>query len=227
MTKREADESAVPSSADGKEGIVDSSSTPTENQSKASSNPAAVVAQEAFRFRSPRSGDPDSGLRKLISERHMEISETRLPEEVRVQLEGRLKMKFPEETTFGDALCVVTWMAALGCIKLGPALPAIKEIRETIKGKTPQGNWIPGPPVWQDGDAIRKHIYGKLIETAYKRRKLYNMPMDGLKEIADEAGVDLDEAMGEKKPSPSGAATSNEELRKSAETHIDSPPKPL
>jgi hypothetical protein len=43
MTKREASENAVSGSADEKEAIADSSSSATENQSNAASNPAAVV----------------------------------------------------------------------------------------------------------------------------------------------------------------------------------------
>jgi hypothetical protein len=41
----------------------------------------------------------------------------------------------------------------------------------------------------RDGDELRKHILGRLVETMYKRCKLYNMPMpDNLQRMAAEAG---------------------------------------
>jgi Family of unknown function (DUF5681) len=56
----------------------------------------------ASRFRPGRSGNPGGRPRRLpISERYLETSEKRLPEEIRLQLEDKLKMSLPKEITFG------------------------------------------------------------------------------------------------------------------------------
>ena len=57
-------------------------------------------------------------------------------------------------------------------------------------------------PVDQDREALTQHIVGKLIETSCKRDKLYGMESPMLNQMAEEAGVDLEEAFGDKKPSP-------------------------
>jgi hypothetical protein len=169
----------------------------------------------ASRFRPGRSGNPGGRPRKLvISERYLETSEKKLPKEIRLQIEGKLKIKLPKGITFGDALSQVTWMSALGCFELGRGLMATKEIREAIEGKATQRTWVLQPLVQQDGDELRKHILGKLVEISYKRHKLYNMPMPGLEKMASDAGVsveEFEEAMDDKKPSPPEATIGDEE----------------
>jgi len=52
----------------------------------------------------------------------------------------------------------------------------------------------------------------KMLEMSYKRHKLYGMEMpEQLAKYAAEAGVDLDEAFSDKKPSPPEAGTGDKE----------------
>jgi putative YphP/YqiW family bacilliredoxin len=80
-----------------------------------------------------------------------------------------------------------------------------QNVTETAEGKPAQKVEIV-EPVQQDDDALAQHMWGKLIETSYKRHKLYGMESPMLQRMADEAGVDLEEAMGDKRPnSPEGS----------------------
>jgi hypothetical protein len=160
----------------------------------------------ASRFRPGRSGNPGGRSKTLpISEGYQEKLETRLPKEVRLRVEGKLGMKLHKGATYRDAMAEVTFMSALGCFELGRGLMAVREIREAVEGKVPQRIFVPEPPVQEDPDELRKHIWAKLIETSYNRHKLYGMEMPELEQMATDAGVNLQEAMGDK-PSPPEAS---------------------
>jgi hypothetical protein len=148
----------------------------------------------ASRFRPGKSGNPGGRPRKLVvSERYAEMLEMRLPPVQRRQLEQEIGMKLPKKFTFGDAIALKTGVQAMSNVK------AVREIRESVEGQAPQRTLVL-EPVQRDGDELRKRIFGKLVETAYKRGKLYNMEMPALDQMAKDAGVSLAEAMGDVKP---------------------------
>jgi hypothetical protein len=81
-----------------------------------------------YRFKPGVSGNPGGRPKKrAISDRYLELAEQELPEKYRI------KYGLPEGATFGDALAVVMFEAALA----GKA-EAAREIREAIEGKTAQ-----------------------------------------------------------------------------------------
>ena len=81
-----------------------------------------------YRFEPGQSGNPGGRPKnRPISDRYAEMAELRLPEE------ERIKHGLPEDATYGDALAIVRFKAALE----GKA-DAAREIREAIEGKTGQ-----------------------------------------------------------------------------------------
>ncbi len=81
-----------------------------------------------YRFKPGQSGNPGGRRKKRpISGRYAELAELELPEE------KRIKYGLPEGATYGDALALVRFDAAL------EGKPdAAREIREAIEGKTGQ-----------------------------------------------------------------------------------------
>jgi len=151
----------------------------------------------AFRFRPGKSGNPGGRPRRLpITERYAETLEMQLPPVQRRQMEQDIGMKLPKKFTFGDAIALRTAIEAMNSVK------ATREMREAVEGRAPERIFVRAPPTQQDRDALRKHIIGKLLETSYKRHKLYNMPNPEMERMAAEAGVSLEEAFGDAKPSP-------------------------
>ena len=146
-----------------------------------------------------------------------------LPEVVRKRLEAGIGGSLPDDLTFADGYGIAQWLAMFG-INVGFRLDIGIDTRHATDDTETQKVEVI-QPVERDGDALRRHIREKLIETAYKRSKLYNMEIPALTRMAAEAGVDLDEAMGDKKPSSPEAGIRDKEPRRSAETHSDSPPK--
>jgi hypothetical protein len=75
---------------------------------------------------------------------------------------------------------------------------------------------------------VTEHLWMKLLELTYKRHKLYDMPMpEQLVKYAAEAGVDLDEAFGDKS-SPPEAGIGDKEPRglrrlRILKVHLSSP----
>ena len=92
---------------------------------------------EPYRFRPGQSGNPGGRPRKRpISDLYAELAETELPEA------DRLKYRLPEGITYGAALAVRMFKAALE----GKA-DAAREIREAIEGKTGQRQETPAGTV--------------------------------------------------------------------------------
>jgi hypothetical protein len=80
------------------------------------------------RFKPGQSGNPGGRPRKRpISERYEELAELALPEK------DRIKQGLPERATYGDALAMIMFKAALE-----GKTDAAREIREAIEGKTRQ-----------------------------------------------------------------------------------------
>jgi hypothetical protein len=91
------------------------------------------------RFKPGQSGNPGGRPKKLpISERYEELAELELPKK------DRIKQGLPEGATYGDALAMVMFKAAL---EGNPH--AAREIREAIEGKTGQR------PEVSDGKQVR------------------------------------------------------------------------
>ena len=81
-----------------------------------------------YRFKPGVSGNPGGRPKKRpISDRYAEIAEREMSEE------DRVKYGLPEGATYGDALAIVTFRAALA-----GKIEAAREVREAIEGKTPQ-----------------------------------------------------------------------------------------
>ena len=151
----------------------------------------------AFRFRPGQSGNPGGRPKKdPVSRRYAEMLETRLPQIQRRQLEQEIGMKLTKNFSIGDAIALKTCIGAMNSPKTA------REVREATEGTAAQRIFVPEPPVQRDPDELRRHIFGKLVETSYKRHKLYNMEMPELEKMAAEAGVNLEEAMGDAEPSP-------------------------
>lgn len=91
-------------------------------------NPNIAEAGKPFRFTSDR--NPRNGGRprkRPISERYNELAELLLPEK------DRVKLGLPVGSTYGDALVLSVYKAALA-----GRTDAAREIRESIEGRAPQ-----------------------------------------------------------------------------------------
>jgi hypothetical protein len=125
-----------------------------------------------------------------------EVLDMVMPERVRKILEEAIGQKLPEDMTFLRGHIFNELLASYG-INTGFRLDVSKDIRATVQGQDAQPIEVTQTPLEPEG-SLADRVYAHLVETAYKRGKLYNMEMPELEQLAADQGFQLPDAADDK-----------------------------
>jgi hypothetical protein len=100
-------------------------------------------------------------------------------------LTGEDEFKCPKKFTSGDAYTLLAFLAGAGIGTRYRAEIKCAFRRALREEDTP----VETPELPTDMDEIKKVICGKFTEMAIERARMFKMPLPGIQEIADEAGI--------------------------------------